>query len=396
MKLPFEILSLTLSQVVQRLLYISRVVRKEDWQYSLLPFLLGLTYLWVWWFELHSNPSTFLMLIFFAISAVGFAALGYLINETFDVEQDTIAGKKNRMVPLSYPVRAIIFLLAAFMAFVPWCWLPSNNLTWWVLISELVCFLVYSAPFPRLKDVPIVAEILDMAYAYLIPAILSLHTFSGIGSPYSYQIWQWLLLVGVALTGLRNILIHRLNDRENDQRSGLLTLPILLGTGWASVLVAALVVIESFCYFSALLLLWTERSSALAILTAYVLFILLRFFFKRISSNAAAVSTERWMHLLDPFHQMIFPLLMLLLLAIDQPYWIIGFLIHAGLFLPDHVFQKMVILFRRHVPTTVNKMRVIIGRIVNLLIYLLFNAFGVNLRKENTDALGYLRAKFKG
>lgn len=375
---------------------VSQAVRKEDWQYSLLPALLGLTYLWVWWFGLHSEPSTVLMLILFAFSAVGFAALGYLINETFDVKQDALAGKKNRVAPLSYLVRATLFTTAALVAFVPWRWLPSDNLTWWLLLGELVCLLAYSAPFPRLKDIPFVAEILDMAYAYLIPAILSLHTFSGIGVLYSYHTWQLLLLMGVALTGIRNIVIHRLNDRENDRRSGLLTLPILLGRKRVSVLIAVLIIGECVCTFFALLLPLTERSSAFVLLAVFVLFILWQFFSGQKRLHSVAVDAQRWMHLPDPFPQRILPLLMLALLSMDQPYWIIGLVAHAGLFLPNHVFQEMAILFRRHVPPMVNSTKVVIGRIINLLIYFLFRLFGVDLRKEQTDALGYLRAKFKG
>jgi 4-hydroxybenzoate polyprenyltransferase len=332
------------------------------------------------------------MLILFAISAVGFAALGYLINETFDVEQDTIAGKQNQIASLTYPIRAIIYLLAAFLAFVPWCWLPTSKMTCWLIMGELTCLLAYSAPFPRLKNIPIVAEFLDMAYAYLIPAILSLHTFSGIGSPHSYQIWQWLLLVGVAFTGLRNILIHRFMDREYDLKSNLLTVPIQLGEAKTFKLIVVLLLAEIACFAIVWLILSSSRVYAVIFGSVFLVFLFCMVLNRRKHANRHLISIEKWMHLLDPYYQMVFPLLMLLVISLEQPWWTVYLLAHAGFFLPTYMMRKSYLVCRIYVVNTFIWFKIF----VNIAIYFLFRVFGVDLRKEQTDAMGYLRAKFKG
>lgn len=388
-------LSLMTAMLQTQLKNLSWTLRRDDWQFSLLPCLLGLTYLWIWWADRNSGQGHLPMLFMFAVSATGFAGLGYMINELFDMKQDALAGKVNRAASLSVLALTGLFSMVWLVAFIPWFWLPSDSLTWRLIGCELACLIAYSAPFPRLKSWPIAAEFLDMAYAYLIPALLSLHTFTPLSDSMETPFWQPMLLGGVALVGLRNIIIHRMNDLENDRRAGLVTLPLLIGTRRSVKVVAVLLILEIILLFSAFLMLSSERPAALTYLTVFALFLLWRAssFNSRPIKNPNGV--ERWRHLPDPFHQVLFPLLVLLMLSWENPWWLAVIPFHSALFLPGYVFQEMVILFRRHAVPVGRLLREKTGPLVNLAIHILFRLFGVDLRKENTDALGYLRGKFR-
>jgi 4-hydroxybenzoate polyprenyltransferase len=91
--------------MVASLARIAHLSRTKDWRLTFIPFILGCVYLWLVWFRTPFSIEAMTLIALSLITAIGFAALGYLINEYFDQEDDARAGKLNRMALAPIHVR---------------------------------------------------------------------------------------------------------------------------------------------------------------------------------------------------------------------------------------------------------------------------------------------------
>ncbi len=379
------------------LLKISESSRSRDWRLSMLPFIMGCVYLWIWHFQLPFTGRTLLLVALSLTTSTGFAALGYFINEFFDQQQDALAGKINRVAPLSSVQRLVWVSVITSVAFLPWLWLPSNNWSRVLIVIQIGLFLIYSLPFPRLKAVPFISNLVDMGYAYLVPLVLSFHTFALFAGG-AYPAWVFPLAGTVGLIGFRNIVIHQVNDVFNDKRAGIVTLPILLGPKRVTYLIYTLLSLETIAFVASGIMISTEgRHSYLFIIMSLALFCIL---------SASNLSKNRLMmlspldnirHLTDPFYQIYFPLLLLFLLSTDELRWITLLPLHATLFVPNSLMKdswvgikgltpKLGALHWRAFVWARHK----VSCAVNYPLYWLFRLVGVDLIKERKSALQYV------
>lgn len=375
---------------------ISESSRSRDWRLSLLPFIMGCVYLWIWHFGLPWEGRTLLLLLLSLITASGFAALGYFINELFDQRHDALAGKPNRITPLNTGQRLLVFSATVTAAFAPWLWLPADGVSWVLIASQVGLFLVYSLPFPRLKAVPIASNLVDMGYAYLVPLLLSFRTYM-LFSEGEIPTWLWPLLVLVALIGLRNILIHQVNDLFNDRRAGMMTLPQLIGPKGTAIALIALLGAEvgAFLLFGVLLAAEDLWMSVLPVL--FAVFCVVRVVQLRERIALRFIPLEQVRHLTDPFHQLIFPVVVLVALTMADIRWLLLLPFHGALLTPAHVFTRVFAGSReawwwadRQRPAV----RAVVSASVNYPIYWFFRLFGVDLVREGKSATGFIRSKF--
>ncbi|GHC06519.1 UbiA family prenyltransferase [Thermomonas carbonis] len=153
------------------------------------------------------------------LTIIGIAGLAYLINDLSDRESDRAARKPNcteGSKPASVALAALVLMLAALL---PWFTiLPFGRLPAALLGLELALFVVYALPPFRLKERGFLGPMTDAGYAYVIPAMLASMTFARIGGLEPGEI-NLLLLALVAWQlplGLRNIILHQLDDEGND------------------------------------------------------------------------------------------------------------------------------------------------------------------------------------
>ena len=87
--------------------------RAKDWRFSFIPQIFGNIYLWLLLFKIDFGIKGLILLLLSLITSFGFAALGYLINEYFDQEDDAKAGKINKLkfIPKLYLIKLIIIIL---------------------------------------------------------------------------------------------------------------------------------------------------------------------------------------------------------------------------------------------------------------------------------------------
>lgn len=334
-------------------------------------------------------------------TTTGFASLGYLINEVFDIRTDLMAGKSNRLAGLSIGYLGVLFGLSISVTLLPWLSLPANKLSYILISAELGSFLLYSLPFPRLKQLPIVSNLLDAAYAYIIPLALSFHTFSLFkpGSNNPQPVFIYLLLLVVALVGFRNILIHQVDDVFNDKRSGLRTLPTLLGPTNTTYLIMILLAGEVVITLAWILLMCSLSYLFIIWLTAYLLLLAMRLIRIPENFNIHFFSIIPYRHLTDHVHQIAFPFFTIIMATAFTWQWIFILPFHLLLVLPPivwspvknalnsfiavfpHYFQQCVIY-----PSTL---------IVNYTIFFSFLLVGINLKTRRQSAWQVISGLFK-
>jgi 4-hydroxybenzoate polyprenyltransferase len=198
------------------------------WWPHLAPPLVGIAL-----FALGTAPDAGLWrLAAFVASLAGTAAFGYFLNDCTDIETDRRAGKRNFAALVPVVPRWGLLLALLLLGGAPWWWLaPAAPLAFgcWVLL--VACLVAYSVPPIRLKTRPVPGIFCDMAYGHLLPGLLTLSLFARPGQPLSAGTWSTVALLAflLVLKGLRNILLHQLQDRAGDKRNGERTFVVKYG-----------------------------------------------------------------------------------------------------------------------------------------------------------------------
>ncbi len=376
---------------------ISVATRLKDWRFSFVPFIIGCVYLWLWWFKVQFSVHGLLLVLCSLTTTAGFAALGYLINELFDIKDDLRAGKANKLAMLPIPHIVLLFFVALLLTFLPWVYLPFDKVSVALIVSEISAFLLYSLPFPRFKKVPGVSNLLDAAYAYLLPLILSFYTFRLEANSMAETdfILIGLLSAMVFWVGIRNIIIHQVDDVFRDKLSGIYTLPMFIGVGKTNGLIAICIGLE--VVFTLMWILWMTFNNSVFYLwlIVYSLIITRAIIVLRYKFQFEYLSINKGRHLADHAQQIYFPIAMLMFLILIEFRWILIFPFHLAILIPSFVFVfiRGYIVTLRHngekyikYPATV---------VVNYSIYYLFLSFDVDLKLRKQTAFQALRMCFK-
>jgi 4-hydroxybenzoate polyprenyltransferase len=161
----------------------------------------------------------------------GIAGVAYFLNDLTDVGQDRLAGKDNAVAGLNWPQRALLLALFLAAALAPWIYLPFTRTTGVLLAAELALFVVYCVPPFRVKERGVLGIMTDAAYAHALPAVLAVLTFAEMASEPYGQLALFASVLGAwqLALGMRNIVLHQLQDYERDAHSGTQTLAITIG-----------------------------------------------------------------------------------------------------------------------------------------------------------------------
>jgi 4-hydroxybenzoate polyprenyltransferase len=151
--------------------------RAQDWRFSFIPQIFGNLYLWLLLFKIEFSLGALSLLLLSLITSFGFASLGYFINEYFDQEDDTKAGKVNKLKVVGKSNQIILLVIIVLATFTPWLVLPFNKISGALVTAQITLFLLYaSTPF-RLKKNSYLSGIIDALYAYIVPLVLSHYTY---------------------------------------------------------------------------------------------------------------------------------------------------------------------------------------------------------------------------
>lgn len=380
---------------------IPSLTRAKDWRLSFVPFIIGCVYLWLWWFQIRVSPASVVLFILSSITTVGFAALGYFINEFFDIETDGKSGKSNKLGQLPGLAIAALLFFCLVVTFFPWIWLPNNRATLILITCEILLFLLYSLPFPRLKTKPVISSLIDSGYAYVVPLLLSFHTYSLFAFSEKLGIIT-LFAVAVFVIGFRNITIHHVNDIFKDIRSDTKTLPQVIGVKRTSHLILSALVSEIALMMAWGVMVTTHRPVFMLWPIAFLIFLLFRL--KNFSkvTTLEYISIEPMRHFTDAAYQYIFPATALILAVTIDLRWLVILPFHVIFLLTkdmqmiawETIYWKTVQLKYALIRTFVRLVIVPLSCLVNHIIFFCFLLFGVNLKKEKKSAFTVIKEFF--
>lgn len=373
--------------------------RFNDWRYSFIPNIFGNIYLWLFLFTIPLNTASVLLLVCSLITSVGFAALGYFINEFFDKKDDYLAGKLNKLALISPNKQIILLLVILSFTFSPWFFLPKSGLSFLLMAIQILLFIVYSSPPFRLKKNWLAATIIDSLYAYVVPFVLSSYTYHlfSLQTPRSSLLYVILVVYAVTLflVGMRNITIHNINDVFNDKRLGILTLPRRLGVVATNNYLITSIYLE-FLLSAILCCLLSSYNLLFLVGVGMVALQLYTFTQKQYVLKNGILVNKPTRHAPDKLFQLLFPLLFLVNLLFYNPLWLILLLFHLTIFIPINTY-KPIKSWAVRVKIGLHKLRIqlkhLLSLVINYSIYFVFLLFGVNLIKEKKSAWHYIKTK---
>jgi 4-hydroxybenzoate polyprenyltransferase len=203
---------------------LSESIRTDHWWQYKASHLLGFTYLFFCLIKPDLKTSLHLLLLS-SLTIIGIAGLGYFINDYYDIEFDNKVGKRNRVGEISLLGRLGLLLLLTLVAFIPWFFLRSNIWIWIFIGIEFILLIGYSHPLTRIKEKSVWGLICDALYGHALPVIIACLTYWQYYNDKSFQqvVFFSLIFLWQFQKGLRNILLHQLDDYENDINSGIKT-----------------------------------------------------------------------------------------------------------------------------------------------------------------------------
>jgi 4-hydroxybenzoate polyprenyltransferase len=316
------------------------LLKTDRWWDFKIPPLLALAYFLL----LQASPpvplaTVLFSLVLFILASIGIAGFAHLLNDLFDVEVDKMSAAAN----LGRGTRSRHVLLLSgllLVALVPWFFLPIGVTGWVLLAAEFMLFAAYSIPPLRLKTRGIWGALADALYAYTIPNLVMWVTFSGVCG-LEMPLWFGALLgVWSCSFGLRQILLHQVNDRETDAQAHIQTFAVRYGHD------ATLAFMRNMLFpiewLALLTLLWIYSTVAPWVAVGFLLYLLIeisrmRYRWLQPISNPLRVAPGGTVHiwgliLLNGFYERWLPLLFLLGLVLLSPAYLVLATLHLILF----------------------------------------------------------------
>ncbi len=213
----------------------------SPWWQPKIAFILSHCYLCFAIFQTDIVRSVLFVLLF-TISALGFGMLGHIINDWTDAETDRKSEKKN--IANAFGFRKLLWVTSGtlLIAFFPWFFLGFDHIIAAFLIAEILLFILYSVKPFRVKERKWGGVLFDALYAYALPTALVFYS----ATIFFEQPLNLILLVSVSLwalaVGIQNIIIHQIEDYENDISSKTQTWVVQTGRQKARKLVLAFIV----------------------------------------------------------------------------------------------------------------------------------------------------------
>lgn len=283
----------------------------KPWKYKV-PLLIAFPYFMV----LNGNlaHSIFLESILAAFTTtLGFLGIAYLSNDLSDRKKDQLAKKSNSLQQLRVWEITALYILFLCFAFLPWKYLPLDNVSLALIGLELGLLFIYSFPPLRLKERKRMGLLADALYAHVIPALLASWTFFLlIGQSYPlFTLFAATLACWQFVSGLRNILSHQIKDYQNDLTSQTRTWVTHIGLERAQkILIKRLVPLEFISFLMFLIVLQLEIIYLLPIVFIYWIFAYQKF--KRKKEDITELPVKHFTNIiLDDFYIKWLPLIIL-------------------------------------------------------------------------------------
>lgn len=270
------------------------------------------------------------------ITSIGIAGLGYILNDYKDLEDDIKNNKRNIFVQLNKKERIIITVIFLCIAGFPWLYFPFDWVSILLIISELLLFLIYAFPPFRLKEKGFYGIICDSLYAQVIPCSLAAYTFYKIEFP-KELISNYYIFIGIFwlfIIGIRNILIHQIDDFENDKNTNTQTFTTNIGKRKTMQFIYKTIFpIEIILFFA---LLYILPKNGIFIIILYLIYTIAIYLInqRQFKKNFAHYINQR---ILNEFYEIYLPILLLITYYISGSNSLYIPIFHLMLFSPIYL-----------------------------------------------------------
>jgi 4-hydroxybenzoate polyprenyltransferase len=369
------------------------VFRVKDWWWSKAALLMGMIYLFAAWY--HISLARFIPLsILSLITICGFASMGYLFNDLFDIKKDAAAGKSNFLAGKPVLFILLLFLVSSGFVFGPWWFLPKDNFSYLLIAAQIFLFIVYSVPPLRLKERGVAGIITDALYAHGLPPVLAAYTFA-LAAQHPFRISEiGMLFIWQTTSGIRNILLHQFDDLESDKISGSKNFVAGMDLVWFGYLLRALVIAEvllSVAFFE--MLVSVNPLFIIAILTTVALSVAALVVYK--ARGQDLFSDVVWRFFPNNVTEKWLPPAFLIILSASDFRFMILLVIHLAIFNFDFYYQvgKRIYLQVKASRVFFITVKIILSYPVNYTIYYTLRIFSIDLIKERTSFVVYFKKR---
>lgn len=313
-----------------RLGFLIKLTRAVEWWEYKLTFLVAVAYATA----LLSSASLIDVsgqILFYLAATIVMAIYVSLVNDFTDVEEDLAVGKRTPMAALSPVMRWITigFSIGLGVAFGFFIWpdllsLLFYSLTW-------IAFTLYSVPPFRWKARGVLGVLCDAVGAHLAPSLLmAAGIFNAAGMQVNYG---WLAAVGTwaFASGLRGILSHQFLDRSNDIQTETNTFASKVDPLRFRPVAMLIMAIELLAV--GVMFVYIAQPVLLVLFPLYFVLVWIRY--RKFGQTPVSIIIPKdkpWQILMDDFYQIFFPIGLLVLGAITQPWAWLVLIVHVSLF----------------------------------------------------------------
>lgn len=313
-------------------LFFKKLRLSDPWKYKA-PVIIGVPYFMILATDLPFSEAIVSILLSF-LTILGIAGIAYYLNDLTDAEQDRQIGKYNPFLTMSKPKKVVIFTILLLAALAPWLFLPINQYTLTLLAVEFGLFGLYSLPPFRLKERGLAGAINDSLYAHALPAVLAGVTFYFIGGENYGFFKYYLLALGIwqFCIGLRNIILHQIEDYENDRDAEVNTFVVAKGVGVATAFIKKVVIpmeILAFIGFAAIITVEIKWFGLCYLAFLVITFWRIKYQFKQPLPVTMKESLYTW---LDDFYIPWIPVIMLFALCLRETAFLLLLVLHIVFF----------------------------------------------------------------
>lgn len=307
-------------------------LRTNLWWNTLVPQVLGWMY-----FSLYSTSGQafyFKKIILFITSLLATAAWGYLLNDYFDREQDSRAGKPNMLAGID-PLLAQSAVAATFTLAIGSWWFTYAPMAANVLYAlQLVALIIYAAPPFRLKEKGLAGVLTDAFYAHINPAFITILLFNGLAIYTGIGFYFFVVaLAGTGLIkGVRNILLHQIDDRKNDRKAGIQTFTVKRGGLYAVHLINKLLLPETILLLVMVVMLSVKYPPVAVFFLVFIVITYLSFSGWKLAYLPKRQALFKWLYVLNNYYERWLPVSLLITFTVNNAAWTGILILHVLLF----------------------------------------------------------------
>lgn len=314
----------------QKVMFFVKLVRGTEWWEYKLALFAALGYATAVVGGVPIADAIWHILFYMLATAISFTYVS-LINDFTDLEEDRAVGKKTGMLSLSPRMRWVALgtciALGVYVGYLMW---PDSRSVFF-FASTWVVFTLYSVPPFRWKSKGILGVLCDATGVHLFPTLLMVSGVSHALGITLQPFWFLTLAIWSLAFGVRGILWHQVLDRKNDIQTGISTFATKIPIHYLRPIAIVLFVVEMTCFFGMLSMI--NYPTMWVALLCYCILVAIRYTrYNNVPIIMVTPENRSTQVLMLDYYHAFFPVSLLLIASLSQPWvWLI-LLIHIGLF----------------------------------------------------------------